>query len=165
MAKNQSSYNIKWILIIILFSCILILSSVFITITVIYPSLSPFSQKEKGISIKKMYASIQSSDGENHSLAVDFYITVSQPNITESQIKELESSILSIIPTLDYNNITKKDGTNYFIESIKKELRNTPSGNFIDEIYVSNFILDITISNGKSKRDNTDNFGEMFKSR
>lgn len=161
MAKyNFSSNNIRWSLYIILFSSALVLSAIFITIRIMSSS-APFAKKDPGVSIKKVYASIPSSDGESHSIAADFYITASKKDLTEAELKELQAAILEIIPTLDYEKITNEGGTDYLTNSIKKDLNSRSSEEWIKEVYVSNLLLDVGISPSKNERGNV--IEEMFK--
>ncbi|NLM13540.1 MAG: hypothetical protein GX209_07330 [Epulopiscium sp.] len=160
-AKNfLTNNNARWSFYIILFSVTLVLSAIFITINIMSSS-SPFTKKEPGFSIKKVYTAIPSSDGESHTIAADFYITSTKKNITQAELKELQSAILEIIPTLDYNKITDKGGTNYLTNSIKKDLNSRSSEEWIEEVYVSNLLLDVGISPAKGEHGNV--IEEMFK--
>lgn len=155
MIKSSTSNNTKGLFLIILFSSTLVLSAIFITFTLV-PSLSPFSDKKgRGISIKKVYTSIPSSDGKSHSIAADFYIVSSKKDVADADAKELQAAILKIIPTLDYDKITTKGGTDYLTQSIKKDLHSLSKNEWIDEVYISNLLLDVGISRAENEKGNT----------
>lgn len=159
MAKLYTPPHKKWTFFIIFFPTVLVLSAIFITFT--SPSLSPFGQKEIGVSIKNVYTSIPSSDGESHSFAADFYITSSKKHVSQTETTTVQGAILKIIPTLDYDKITQKNGTHYLIESLNKELKSDPSNQWINEVYVSSLLLDVGISDVKDEQGTS--IEEMFR--
>ncbi|KAE9635405.1 MAG: hypothetical protein PWP07_1132 [Epulopiscium sp.] len=158
MTQNNFSVNyIRWLLYgIFLISAVLLAISIFIIIYFISSPLPSFNSKEEyGFSIQEIRSSIFSSDGKSHSIAADFYITSSKKNLTQAELNSLRIAILEIIPTLDYEQLTKMGGTDYFTESIKKGLNARSSEEWIERVYVSNLLLDITVSPEKNKRNNT----------
>lgn len=92
------------------------------------------------IEIPRIYASVQSENGDTHNITADFYVNSKDKSSLTAE--QLQTVISKTIQETDYEAIHKKDGLKELTSAIQENLNQMYPDSEVKGVYADTFIID-----------------------